>query len=411
MKNKVINRIVYFLFCIFSGAVIGLIIWAFMKLMSLGTTLVWKTIPDMINFPYYTLCVCTIGGILLGLWLMLTNAVPDELDYVMMKVKKDKYYPYNNVLLVCVSALIPLVFGGSIGPEAGLTGVIVGLCYWAGNHMKFLAKKIPNIMDLGISSVLSIVFGTPLFGLVAPVEEKINDNKSYTMNRGIKTVSNIIAVLSSFGVFFLMGKLFGTGSGLPRIGSYNITNTERLFGIPLALVGVLGGIIFIFYEKITKRFFDKFQKKFSIIISTILGGIILGIMGTYFPLTMFSGEDSISELAKAYKDYAPWVLILSGVLKLILTNICIKSGWKGGHFFPVIFCAISIGYGVAMLTSLDISFCLAVITAAMMGVIMKKPLAVSLLLLMCFDIRIIPWIVLAAFIGSIIPTEKKKAKS
>ena len=67
-------------------------------------------------------------------------------DEVMKKVKKDKFYPYNKVLFLCISALLPLVFGGSIGPEAGLTGVIVGLCYWAGSHMKDAKSKIPELM-------------------------------------------------------------------------------------------------------------------------------------------------------------------------------------------------------------------------------------------------------------------------
>ena len=78
--------------------------------------------------------------------------------------------------------------------------------------------------------------------------------------------------------------------------------------------------------------------------------------------------------------------------------------WKGGHFFPVIFCGVSIGYGVAMLGGLDTAFCAAVVTAGLLGVTMKKPLAVTMLLLLCFDARVIPWILLAAFLGSIIPT-------
>lgn len=84
-----------------------------------------------------------------------TNAIPDELDEVMKKVKKDKFYPYNRVLFLCISALLPLVFGGSIGPEAGLTGVIVGLCYWAGSHMKDAKAKFPNLWKL--ESVLPLV--------------------------------------------------------------------------------------------------------------------------------------------------------------------------------------------------------------------------------------------------------------
>ena len=316
-KRTVANNFLYYIFCGFSGAVTSLIVWLFLKLMGLGIGLVWDTIPSNFDFKFYPIIVCTAGGLILGIWQKLTNAVPDELDEVMKKVKKDKFYPYNKVLLLCVSALLPLVFGGSMG--------------------------------------------------------------------------------------------------LPRLGGYNITNFERLWGIPLALLGAVCGFLFIISSKIFGKFFALIQGKLGIIISTTLGGIILGVMGTYLPLTMFSGEESITVVKESFAEFAPWILIISGVLKLVLTNICIKSGWKGGHFFPVIFCGVSIGYGVAMLGGLDTAFCAAVVTAGLLGVTMKKPLAVTMLLLLCFDARVIPWILLAAFLGSIIPTKifgnnKKKAK-
>lgn len=316
-KRTVANNFLYYIFCGFSGAVTSLIVWLFLKLMGLGIGLVWDTIPSNFDFKFYPIIVCTAGGIILGIWQKLTNAVPDELDEVMKKVKKDKFYPYNKVLLLCISALLPLVFGGSMG--------------------------------------------------------------------------------------------------LPRLGGYNITNFERLWGIPIALLGAVCGFLFIISSKIFGKFFALIQGKLGIIISTTLGGIILGVMGTYLPLTMFSGEESITVVKESFAEFAPWILIISGVLKLVLTNICIKSGWKGGHFFPVIFCGVSIGYGVAMLGGLDTAFCAAVVTAGLLGVTMKKPLAVTMLLLLCFDARVIPWILLAAFLGSIIPTKifgsnKKKAK-
>lgn len=303
-KSTLANNFIYYLFCGFSGAIIACIVWLFLKLMSLGISFIWETVPSNINFTYYPLAVCTIGGILLGIYQKISKAVPDELEEVMKKVKRDKFYPYNKVLLLCISALIPLLFGGSMG--------------------------------------------------------------------------------------------------LPRIGEYNITNTERLWGIPLALLGTLAGLLFIISEKLLKILFDKIQSSLGIIISTTLGGIILGIFGTYLPLVMFSGEDSINEINNGIGEFAPWILIISGLLKLVITNVCIKSGWKGGHFFPVIFCGVSIGFGVALLMGLDTAFCAAVITAALLGVTMRKPLAVTVLLLLCFDARILPWILLAAFLSSLV---------
>lgn len=405
-KSKIASKLIYFLFCAFSGAVIALIIWVFLKLMSIGLEFIWQWIPSQINIPFYTIGVCLIGGLILGLYQSKFGPYPEELDQITAKIKRDKSYPYDNVFVVCLAALIPLVFGGSLGPEAGLTGVIVGLCYWAGNHMKYAKNKISDLMEIGFSATLGVIFGAPLFGLVAPIEEKTDADKDFVIPKGSKIVSIIIAVLASFGTYLLMTSIFGGGLALPRIEAAEITNYERFWGIPVAFIGVAFGYLYLIFEKLTKAFFTRFQSKFNIIFSTVLGGLLLGILGTALPLTMFSGESQIEELTKSYLSYAPWLLIVVGAVKLLLTNICIKSGWKGGHFFPVIFCGISIGYGVAMLTGINPAFCLGVVTAGLLGVIMRKPIAVSLLLMLCFPVRVIPWLIIAAFVGSIVPLGK-----
>ena len=32
-----------------------------------------------------------------------------------------------------------------------------------------------------------------------------------------------------------------------------------------------------------------------------------------------------------------WILLLSGILKLCITAVCLNTGWRGGHIFPIIF--------------------------------------------------------------------------
>lgn len=62
-------------------------------------------------------------------------------------------------------------------------------------------------------------------------------------------------------------------------------------------------------------------------------------------------------------------------------------------------------------------FAAAAVTAAVLGAIMKKPLAVTLLLFLCFPIKLFLWIFLAAAAGNMILSlagsakEKKKEKS
>lgn len=88
-KNTLANNLIYYLFCGFSGAVIACIVWLFLRLMSFGIGLIWNTVPSYFNFTYYPILVCTIGGVLLGIYQKITKAVPDELDEVMKKVKRD----------------------------------------------------------------------------------------------------------------------------------------------------------------------------------------------------------------------------------------------------------------------------------------------------------------------------------
>ena len=406
MKEKLIKRGVYLLFCALLGGAIAAVVWVFLRVMGLGIDLLWHTIPEKLNFPLYTILLCLLGGLILGLYKNRVGNYPDELDEVIGKVKNEGFYPYDKVPAMLLCALLPLLFGASIGPEAGLTGVIVGLCYWAGDKMAYTRKELRGLSEIGISAALGVIFGSPLFGLAAPIEERTDSWEETVVPKAHKLVSNVVAVLAAFGTFWVLGRFFGGGSGLPRIEAPDITSTERLWGIPVALVGVVFGYLYLAFEHGTHRFFTGLQEKYPILVSTLLGGFILGVMGTVLPLTMFSGEHQIHTLTETYLDFAPWVLILTGGAKLLLTNVCIQSGWRGGHFFPVIFCGISIGYGVAMLSGLNIAFCLGVVTASLLGVIMRKPLAVTLLLLLCFPARVIPWLFIAAYVGSLVPLGK-----
>ena len=62
------------------------------------------------------------------------------------------------------------------------------------------------------------------------------------------------------------------------------------------------------------------------------------------------------------------------------------------------------GYGVAMLAcgadGGHVVFGAAIVTAALLGGIMKKPLAVTMLLFLCFPVKMFIWIFIAAAAGS-----------
>ena len=95
-------------------------------------------------------------------------------------------------------------------------------------------------------------------------------------------------------------------------------------------------------------------------------------------------------------------------------DIALQSGLKGGHFFPIIFAGVCLGYAAGALVFGyaigHMAFGAAVVTAALLGGIMRKPLAVTVLLFLCFPIKLFLWIFLSAAAGSMICSKSETAE-
>jgi H+/Cl- antiporter ClcA len=120
-------------------------------------------------------------------------------------------------------------------------------------------------------------------------------------------------------------------------------------------------------------------------------------------MVLFSGEEQMAQLIASNGGYG--VLFLAGIclLKLAMTSFCLQFGLKGGHFFPLIFACVCMGFALAMLVfpnpAEHVVFAAGVVTSATLGAQLKKPLAVSVLMLLCFPARLLFWIFLAAAAG------------
>ena len=105
LKN-IKNNVLFVFYTALLGMIVGLIIWAFLRTMNLGIEFLWNYVPSQFSFPLYTICVCTVGGLISGLWKKKTGDYPEELAAVLGRVKKTARYPYNNVFFI----IIPLSF-------------------------------------------------------------------------------------------------------------------------------------------------------------------------------------------------------------------------------------------------------------------------------------------------------------
>lgn len=433
-KTTLSNKLKLILFCGILGATSGAVLWIFLKLIQLGTGLLWEKLPESIQAPFwYPIAVCTIGGIIIGVFRKIFGDYPQSMNTVIKTVKDTGTYPYRKIVILLIAALLPLILGSSVGPEAGMVGVIVALGCWVNENVKFAGKNEKLYSQVGMAVSLSVLFSSPLFGFFSAVEgedvessdDKLADldgkNTSgstsvaaakQSLGWNTKFLIYGISIAAALGVLTLFNHLFGTVSeGFP---SFEASQPNR-WDLVMMLVYIPCGLLLgLFFEK-TEKWLEKLAGLIPPILSELLAGLILGCAVTVLPVLQFSGEEQMAVLITDYAKYAPLAMIGIAFLKVLLTNLCIQMGLKGGHFFPVIFAAVCLGYGISLMVfPMDAAhaiFAAAITTAATLGISMKKPLAVTCLLFLCFPVSMGLWIFLAAVIASACVKEPTKKKA
>ena len=385
------NNLLLIGYTVIIGVIAGLIIWCFIRAMNLGIHFLWDYLPSLINFKYYTIVVCLLGGLSIGLWKTKYGDGPEDLNQVIQTVKQDHRYPYSNIFPSIVSSILPLIFGASIGPEAGLTGIVAGLFTWMGDKLKIFNDGLEELAHIGITATLGTIFVSPLFGFVEPIE-----NEGSALPKTSKNILYFVAILSSFGIFVFLNHLTHNHSGLHSIGTATLSNLNYLGIIILMVIGVLLSYVYFVSHKLSKIVFENLGD--NLILKGVVGGLILGITGTLLPLTMFSGEKQMYLLVGSGVQFGVIILILTCLLKIVITNICIETGFKGGHFFPLIFSGTAMGYALSILLHMDPIISMSIVTTSFMASILRKPIAVVLVLMIIFPMNLIPLMLVSAVV-------------
>ena len=387
------------------GAAAGAVIWGFLRTVGLCTGLLWEKLPALTGLSWLPVIICSAGGLLAGLIRKKHGDYPEELHVVIGKIKREKHYDYGKMPAMLVCALLPLILGASVGPEAGITGIIAGLCYWIGDNVKYAQEHAQEYSETGAAVTLAGLFHLPLFGIFAVEENEAGSEQdgSFSLPKASKILLYGLSTAAAFLVMKGLGSLFGpAGEGFPSLDAAEASGAD----LAMLLLYVPAGLILFLLYTCAEHLTGMAASKIPPVVREGVCGLCVGIMALVAPAVLFSGEEQLGMLPDNYASYAPPALMGICVLKLIMTAFCIKMGLKGGHFFPLIYACSCMGYGIAMIAfggSGDMIshtvFAAAAVTAAALGAQLRKPFAVSMLLLICFPFRYILWILLSAAIG------------
>ncbi len=412
-------------FAIITGFVIGALTWLYLKASNVGVTLVWQTIGSHFPTAVYTLIVCLIGGVIIGLFSRKYGPYPENMGDAVRRFMRERTYPYRELPIAMIAALLSLLFGGAVGPEAGLVCILLSLSVWAKDEFGMARENLDTYLKQEPKGGRARMLGRLLKEMATHPGRVAYSVGKIPWTRALQIGCGIAAALGGLFIYILFNTLFGRAFTLPHISGGSVVVKDRLAMILLFAVGIGAGYLYLVLRKLTSKVFEKLRERGLQVLNAILGGLILGLIGGRLPITMFSGgtdiqtifsgdaalQPTLSEGATNFQAYSyeyfvamlPFLLIIIGVLKLFLTNVCIESGWRGGHFFPLLFSGLSIGCGFAGLLGTNEILSVVVVTGALLGTVLQQPIGALVLSVIFFPLKEIGWMIAVTFVSGCIP--------
>jgi H+/Cl- antiporter ClcA len=322
----------------------------------------WKVIPVM--------AIC---GFLAGLIIHFIGD-PGEINLIVNNIRfnKGKLEPKNNPSMI-LSSLLCIASGGSLGPEAPLVQVIGSTGTWLGKLFRLKGEELRSMSIAGMASGFTAMFGAPLGGSLFSLE--ILHHK-HAVEYYKALIPALVASSFSYVVFALIIQL-GLGT-LWELPTYEYSGAFD-FGLSLlfALSATAVGWLFIYCTKFFKYLFNK--RPLPIYIKTLIGGILLGIISYYLPITRYFSHYKIIELLAG--DFTLYFLILILIFKILAISITVTSGWRGGFIIPLFFVGATLGLIMHQLFP-TINLALAIVScmAAINACVTRTPISTTILL-------------------------------
>lgn len=402
LPHRILGTLALIVLALVLGLVVALLIRTILLVVATCEHLLWEALPDAVDVVCLPLVLCTVGGLAIGLWTKRFGGSPQSLETVISSVRETSAYRVKSLPASLVGFVLPLAFGGAIGPEAGISGIIASLCTSVGDSLKRAGLRVKTLDDLTVSAVLTAVFGAPFAGVVAGDAASGHGDHEVSLRRGARIVLYAVAAGGAFVGVALFQVAFGGGTGLPRL---EMGRGFLVSDLPWMLVCLAAAWALAVVYTTAEHGFARLSRHIGRrpVLKAVTCGIALGAVGTALPFALFSGEEQVAEIAVGWQALPALMLLAAAIAKAVLTPLCLEFGWRGGHFFPCIFMGVALGYGIASLAGADPVCCAAIASGAFLACTMRKPVLAAALLLLCFPARSLLWLLLAALVGGYLP--------
>lgn len=293
--------------------------------------------------------------------------------------------PYRKIPIKTVAAALSIGSGASVGPVDPSVQIGAYLGSMFGQLLRLSDERIRALVASGVAGGIAATFNAPITGIFFALEIVIGE-----LSVNAFGIVALAAVASSVFAQAVSGPqpVFH----IPAYAFNSVWELPLYFGL-----GVLSGLSAAFYIRLhhfTRGIFDKWNAPRWF--KPVIAGLAVGLAGMYLPQVFGMGYDTIEKILNG-KPLAIMILLSLAFAKLVLTPVCISSGFHGGVFAPALFSGAALGssYGLIaqqVFPSLNISppaFAMVGMAAVLAGTIHAPISSFMLLFEMTHDYRII----------------------
>lgn len=322
------------------GLLAGIVAFVLISLIGLISNLVFyqrvgTQIPDLTNHTLGPLVIIVpvIGGILIGLMArygtpkIRGHGIPEAMEAVL--VNRSRISPIVAILKP-ISAAIAIGTGGPFGAEGPIiqTGGALGSLFGQVIHVTAAERKV--LLACGAAAGMAATFSTPIAAVILAIELLLFE---------FKARSFIPLVIASSLATTVHLSLMGRGP------MFNVAPLD--FGIPFGLpfyivLGLICGVFAVGFSKGLYWVEDLFERlPIHWMWWPALGGLVLGVIGYFYPVVLGVGYDTISGILN--NQLALPALLSVMVFKTIVLYVTLGSGTSGGLLAPTFMIGAAFG--------------------------------------------------------------------
>ena len=362
------------------GAVSGFVAQALLELIAFFTNVFFcgrfsfaPTTPVGNHLGPWVIVIPCVGALVVGLMIhyweptLKGHGIPEAMESVLFRHSRMRL---RVAILKPLATALAIGTGGPFGAEGPIiqTGAAIGSLFGQSIGLTPYYRRV--LLASGAAAGMAATFTAPFSGILVAIELLLFELRA----RSFIPVALAAAVATAVRIHFAGWQpLFPTPA-------FKLTSMNELwlFAILGLLMGVIG-VIMIRVLSWLEDFFDELPIRGALIWSPVIGGLVLGIIGYFYPQVFGTSYSTIRDMLNDRLTIHQALGI--SFAKFWALTISLGSGTTGGVFAPslVVGGGVGAGYAVAVrhifpaLVS-DPAFYALVAMAALFGGIARAPL-------------------------------------